>query len=353
MVARRLKPLVILLGLAFLLVDANLRPAAATDILNLYGEENSGSAGAQFMRIPVGARAVALGKAYTSLATDGSAIYWNPAGMMRTPGRTNFFAAHTEYTADIGLNFLSAHRRGQNYAFGLSLGALDSGDILRTTELQQQGTGQYFNANQFFVGLSVARAMTDRFSIGGTVKYYQENLDQYQVKTVLADLGILYFVGVGDLRVGFAVKNFGGDLKPGGTPPTLSDGYEFSSEFQKFPAPTEGTFGAAKTWGLSQKIGLLTAADFNHPSGNKESFRFGSELSMNRMLFLRGGYETNRVDNGFTAGFGLQLKQKRFLLRVDYAYSDMGNFGVIHHFSVDLSPLVRSKDPGAWRRSER
>ena len=59
--------------------------------------------------------------------------------------------------------------------------------------------------------------MTDRFSLGGTVKYYQENLDEFQIKALLADLGILYYVGIGDLRIGFAVRNFGSDLKPGGS----------------------------------------------------------------------------------------------------------------------------------------
>jgi hypothetical protein len=349
----RLKHRLVPAALGLALAVAVAAPARAADVLTLFGEENAGTAGAQFLRVPVGARAVAMGKAYTALAVDGSALFWNAAGILRTPGRTNFFAAHTQYAADIDLNYLSAHHRGQNYAYGLTLGHLDSGDILRTTELHQQGTGQYFNANQFFIGASLARAMTDRFSIGGTVKFYQENLDEYQIKGVMADLGILYFVGLGDLKVGFAVKNFGSDLKPGGSPPAQADGYVPATDFQKFPAPTEGTFGAAKTWDLSQKIDLVTAADFNHPSDNKESFRFGTELNLDSLLFLRGGYETSRVENGFSTGFGLQLKQKRFLVRVDYAYSDMGGFGVIHHFSVNLSPLPRPKDPYSWREGSR
>ena len=327
--------------------------ARAADVLRLFGEENSGTSGAQFLRIPVGARSVAMSKAFTALATDGSALFWNAAGIMRTPGRTNYFASHSKYTADIDLDYLSFHRRGQNYGFGLSLGVLRSGDILRTDEFHQRGTGQYFNANQFVLGATLGRAMTDRFSIGGTVKYYQENLDEYQVKAVLADLGILYLVGLGDLKVGFSVKNFGSDLKPGGTPPAMPDGFVPSVDFQKFPAPTEGTFGAAKTWHLSQKIGLVTAADFNHPSGNQESFRFGTELGLREMLYLRGGYETGRVEGGWSTGFGLQFKKKRFLLRLDYAYSNMGAFGIIHHVSIDLSPLVRPKDPEAWRRDSR
>ncbi len=328
-------------------------PAGAGDILRLYGEDNVGTAGGQFLRIPVGARAVALGKAYSAAATDGSTLFWNPAGVMRTPGRVNYFASHVAYTADIDLDFVSINHRRQNFGFGLTMGVLRSGDILRTDEYHQEGTGQYFNANQFFLGATLARAMTDRFSIGGTVKYYQENLDEYQIKALLADLGILYLVGWQDLRIGFSVRNFGSDLKPSGTPPSLPDGYTPTAEFQSFPSPTVGSFGVANTWTLSRNLDLMTTADFNHPSDFKESFRFGGELALRKMLFLRSGYETSRQEGGFAAGFGLQLERKQFLVRVDYAFSDMGSFGTVHYISVDLSPLHKRKDPDAWRRGLR
>jgi len=325
-------------------------PALAGELLRLYGEENVGTASGQFLRIPVGARGVAMGKAYVSCATDGAAVFWNPAGIMRTPGRTNYFVSHSVYAADIDLDYLSWHHRKQSYGFGLTLGSLRSGDILRTDEFHQEGTGTYFNANQFFIGASLARAMTDRFSLGMTVKYFQENLDEFQTKAVLADLGILYFVGLGDMRIGFSVRNFGGDLKPSGTPPPLADGSTPNSDFQGFPAPTVGSFGASKTWQLARKLSLLTSADFNHPSDFMERFRFGGELGVNQILFVRAGYETSRQEGGFAAGFGLQLKRKQFLVRVDYAYSDQGSFGTIHHISVDLSPLYQRKPDDAWRR---
>jgi hypothetical protein len=327
-------------------------PARAGELIRLFGEENVGTAGGQFLRLPVGGRAVGLGKAYVACATDGVAAFWNPAGIVRTPGRKNFFAAHTEYTTDINLDYASFHTRGQNFAYGLNVGVLRSGDILRTDEFHQQGTGQYFNANQFFMGASLARAMTDRFSIGGTVKYYQENLDEFQIKAFLADLGILYYIGLGDTRIGFTVRNFGSDLKVGGTPTALPDGFVAVTEFQTFSAPTVGTFGAARTWHLSENLGLLTTADFNHPSDFKESFRMGTELGVKSMLFLRMGYETSRDVGGFSSGFGLQLKKARYQLRFDYAYSDMGTFGTVHNLSIDFSPLFKRKDPSAWRRRE-
>lgn len=333
MVRRALLPLC---GLLILLAPEAGR---AGDLLALYGGENVGTAGAQFLRLPVGARGVAMGRAYVACATDGAALFWNPAGILRSPARRNFFAAHTEYAAGIDLEHLSAHWRGQNFAYGISAGILRSGDIPRTTEFHQQGTGTTFRADQFFLGATVARAMTDRFSIGGTLKFYQENLDEFVVRSALVDLGILYFVGDDDLRIGFSVRNFGPDLRPGGTPPPIGPEYQARTSFQSFAAPTSGSFGVARTFALAEKIGLLGAAEFHHPSDYAESFRFGGELGLDSLLFLRAGYETNRDEGGFAAGFGVALSRDRVRLRADYAYSDMGSFGAIHHFSLDVSPL--------------
>ena len=325
--------------------------AAAGSLIRLFGEENVGTTSGLFLRIPVGSRAVAMGKAYSALAQDGSAPYWNPAGLVRTPGLKNFFASHVEYAADIDIDYFAFHRRGQNYGIGLSMGTLRSGDILRTDEFHPDGTGATFNANQFFLGLTLARAMTDRFSIGGTVKYFQENLDQFQIRSAMADLGIFYYLGWGDARVGFSVRNFGPELKPGGSPSDI--GVTVSQEFQSFPAPTVGAFGTARTWRLGEEVSLVTAMDFSHPSDYKESFCLGTELGLMERLFLRGGFETSRDEGGMSGGFGVLLKRKGFRVTVDYAYNDMGTFGGIHYLSVDLSPVFRLKDPDAWRRRNR
>ncbi len=314
--------------------------ARAGDVIDLYGEENVGTAGAQFLRVPVGARAVGLGQAYTACATDGPAIFWNPAGIMRTAGLRSLFVSHTEYAADIDLDFLSYHWHGQNFGYGITAGMLRSGEIPRTDELHQEGTGATFRADQYVAGLTLTRAMTDRFSMGATLKYYQENLDEFVVRSFMADLGILYYVGVGDMRIGFAVRNFGPNLQPGGSPPAIGNGVLPSSEFQSFAAPTVGSFGAAGTVPLTRGIDLLLTGDFSHPSDYAESFRYGTELSLAHILYLRGGFETGRQEGGLGAGFGVELSRGDWQVRLDYGYADMGNFGTIHHFSLDLVPRL-------------
>ena len=316
--------------------------ARAGDILSLYGQENVGTAGAQFLRIPVGARSSALGQAGVAAATDGSGLFWNPATIMHTSTRRGMFFGHTAYTADIEIEHAAYFTRWQNWGLGLTAGVLRSGDIPRTTEFHQEGTGQSFNANMLVLGLTATRSMTDRFAMGGTLKLYQENLDDVSIRSVLVDVGVLYFVGVGDMRIGFAVKNFGPDLKPSGTPPE-SSGFNTPGSYQSFSAPTSGSFGAAYTWGLSRNITLLTTADFHHPADYSESFRFGSELGLGGTLLLRGGFETNRDVGGMSAGFGVAVGRDHWNITVDYALRDMGAFGTVHMMSVDIMPMLTGR----------
>lgn len=317
--------------------------SARADLVDLYGAENVGTAGGQLLKIPVGPRAIGMGKAYVACAIDGPVAFWNPAGVMRTAGRQNIFASHVVYAADIDLDFASVHWRNQNYGFALTAGMLRSGAIPRTTELHAEGTGQSFHADQYLLGFTVSRAMTDRMSVGATATYLQENLDEWETRSVLFDIGMLYYLGVRDLALAVAVRHLGPDLRPGGTPPWQGPPYEQSLEFQASAAPTEGTFGIAGTWDLAGDVDLLTAVDFHHPSDARESLRTGVELGLRRLLYLRVGYESGRSEGGLGAGFGLQLERKQKLWRLDYGYADMGSFGTIHHVGVEFSPLWKKE----------
>ena len=62
-----------------------------------------GTTAAKFLSIPVGARALAMGGAYTALANDASAIYWNPGGLAQVTSREVFFM-HSEWLADINFD---------------------------------------------------------------------------------------------------------------------------------------------------------------------------------------------------------------------------------------------------------
>lgn len=317
-------------GLLLLLAPAHGRAG----LIAFFGDERAGTSGGQFLRLPAGARGIAMGRGMAAAIEGAASPFWNPAGMSLMEGDQRLFVSHTDYAAEIDIEHLSYVRRMRAWQLGVSAGVLRSGDIVRTTELHPTGDGFTFEANQFLVGLSLGRMMTDRFTFAGTVKFLQENLDEFENRGVFLDLGAMYFVGFHQARVGFTVRNFGSDLRLNGTPPEAA---EVGGEWQAFSAPTVAIFGFAYDFGLGAVGRRLTVTmDFNHPSDDVESLIGGAELAAWDRLFLRGGYQNNLPSGGLSAGFGLRLLEGARTLRVDYAYDDRGTLGGMHVVSLEL-----------------
>ena len=81
----------------------------------------------------------------------------NVAGIVRIQ-KTQLVASHTIYLdgADIGINtFGLAQRVGENGAIGVTIMAMDLGDIPVTTEQQPEGTGATFSPNIFNLGSGI------------------------------------------------------------------------------------------------------------------------------------------------------------------------------------------------------
>src|SRR5262245_49352629 len=72
---------------------------------------SGGTTGAEILKIGVGARAIAMGEAYTAMADDVSSLYWNPAGL----------ALMQERTASFMYNQMVRDMSYQNAAIGIPL----------------------------------------------------------------------------------------------------------------------------------------------------------------------------------------------------------------------------------------
>ena len=173
---------------------------------------NLGTSGAQFLKIPVGARAAALGGAFTSSGDDASALFWNPAGIVGVKGGA-LTVSHEEWWAGSRLNHAAyVQSFGEIGSFGLSftMMAMDKTEV--TTEEDPEGTGQYFDAQDLMLGITYARKLTDDFSVGITAKYVHQRIWNESASGFAVDVGTQYHIGFSDLRLGMSVTNFGGDL---------------------------------------------------------------------------------------------------------------------------------------------
>ncbi len=314
-----------------------------------------GTTSAQFLKIGVGARAVALGGAYVAEATDLSALYWNPAGLSKLRGAAVQFA-YTDYLADISYNFAAfGTNLGNLGTIAASIIYLDSGEMtVRTTDRPDPSAdeAERFSVQDLALQVSYGRALTDRFSIGTTVKYIREKIYNSSASTMAFDVGLVFTTPFEALRLGTSMSNFGPKMQMSGRDilfssdpdPNRSGNVDVvNSEYRtdEFSLPLLFRLGLA--WdavnNANHRIVLLT--DAAHPNDNSEYLNLGGEYSFRDLVFLRAGVRNvfeEDGEQGVTFGGGLNVRIDRSLrMRVDYAYADFGRLEQTHWFTVDLS----------------
>jgi hypothetical protein len=330
-------------GIALALVVTAAPGAAQTKV---------GTTAGQFLGISVGPRAVAMGGAYVAEASDATSLYWNP-GAFAQVGKSEFVFSHMDWL--VGTKFrwfgFMLNLGGEN-ALGIQLTQLDYGEEEVTTVTQPVGTGERWSAQDLALGLSYCRRLTDRFSMGGTVKYIEQRIWNESATAFAFDVGLLFVTGFNDMRLGVSMSNFGGDLK--------LEGQDLLKRVDIDPANSgsnKALVGSLKTdpWALpllfriglamdvvkTDQVRFTAAADALMPNDNQQSVNAGGEVAWNDMVFFRGGYKSifgSGNEEGVSLGAGLKYSvQTVGSIRLDYAYTDFGVFGSLNSIAVAIA----------------
>jgi len=182
----------------------------------LFAQNKVGTTAAPFLGIGAGPRAISMGGAFVAVASDPTALYWNPAGISRY-GRTQAFMEHTNYLLGTSYNFFGAVVAiDEDDAVGLSVTNLAYGSSDVTTVAQPDGTGETWNANDWAIGVSYSRNLTDRFSIAGTAKMIIQQIWRESATGFALDAGLLYITPLNNLRIGMEIANFGTEMQMSG-----------------------------------------------------------------------------------------------------------------------------------------
>jgi len=312
-----------------------------------------GTSGLQFMDIPVSARAVGMGNTFTAVANDASTLFLNPAGMENIAGG-EVYASYVKWPADINLNaFAGSYNLEGIGHFGVSFLYLDVGLMNRTDVYNPAGNGGTFGVEDYAVGLSYSRSLTDRFALGATVKYVHEKLADFDHNDWSVDLGGFYKTGFRDITIGFAILNFGPDFTyevdddgDGKVDEDKRDGLDNDGDGLKdedveqagVPQPIAFRFGVSMPMIQSGENSLLLAMEIVHPNDNKENYNLGAEYWYNNLFALRAGYNVNLDQgSGLFAGAGFKLEVSGLALKLDYAFADMGILNIVHRAAVGFS----------------
>lgn len=296
-----------------------------------------------FMDDGGGARALALGGAFTAIADDPSTTYWNPAGLSELQ-KPSLLLMHSERFGDLVDRDFAAYVQpvdwnifgGRDGALGFSVirlgiddipvtdglfddldtnddGVVDDDEVLGLFSLQDQI--RFESDSELALLLSYAERKGE-WRIGGSFKFIRQSVSDYSSLGIGIDLG-LYRPGLWrGLDIGLKLQDI--------TTTYLS----WSTGRNEIITPA---VVPALAWRIpldGWRAQLLLAASLETRFDNRgaaDQFSSGS-LSMNSHLglemgfsgrvFLRGGYDSGFDSEHMTAGAGFIFSR----FHVDYAY---------------------------------
>ena len=266
----------------------------------VWADENNPRAGTRafnFLKIEVTARPVSMGGAFTGLADDESALYYNPAGVAVLEGK-HYILAYQNNVFDMQSGFIGyIHPLGYNKKASIYLNYLNYGDFIRTDELgNEEGT---FSGSDLVFGFGYAMNLENDLQVGATLKLIYEKIDIYSAHGFALDLGLRKSLNYGRASVGVMIQNLGVQM----------------SNFTK-------------------------SGDIVLPTDNDAYVAIGMELVEVKPLYLRLGwssfgsnYKTGASGDdlsGFTAGFGVEYNNMHF----SYAITPQAELGTSHRITL-------------------
>ncbi len=311
-----------------------------------------GTTAGQFLKIGVGAKSLGMGGAQAAVVGDISSIYWNPAGMSRVEVTSELTFTHAEWLADIDYDFLGGILPlGDIGTFGLSVVSLRvPEDIVRTVEFPE-GDGRRWDAKSIAIGISFARNLTDRFSIGFTGKYVREDIWSESATGFAIDVGTLYLSEIPGLSLGASISNFGSKMKldgrdlynnafPSGTAGSGPTNIPSQYRTVGFDLPLAFRIGVAYEFRATDDLRVTTALDATHPNDNTEYLNTGLEVAWSEILFARIGYKSlflRDSEQGLTWGLGFHYGIANVAtIKLDYGFADYGRLDNVQYLTFGL-----------------
>jgi hypothetical protein len=303
--------------LTALIVSMIAVPVLASNI-----NSGAGTSAFSFLKINVGGRAVGMGGAFTGLADDEAALYYNPAGLVSFE-ESRFIAEYHNYFVGLQSGFVGyVHPLSEDRAYGLQASYLNYGEFTQTDRAGNvEGT---FGGGDLMLAGSFALRRSQEFTVGITAKFIYEKIQEYSATGLAVDLGARYTTNRGRYGGGLLIQNLGAQLS------SLGEG-------NKASLPTTLRAGlSARPPGLN----TVFATDLILPFDNDIEIAVGAEYVNFKPLLLRLGWNSfgsnfrnDYSDNGL-AGLSFGVGVDYHSLQFSYAFTPAADLGDSHRITI-------------------
>lgn len=330
----------------------------------------------EFLSIGVGARAVGMGSAFSSVSDDATSGYWNPAGLTRVEPNIQIALMHTDYFSGMASYDFGAiaFNLDEKSALGVSYIRFGIDDIPNTTELiDSDGNIDYDRIRSFSAAdnaflLSYARILNEKLQLGVSTKIIRRTAGSFAGSWGFGlDAGVQYqwnqwhFAAMGrDITSTFNAWSY--DLDESMREVFTITGNEIPESSLEITLPRV-ILGASRRFAFTDHIGMMASLDMQITSDGKRNVlikgdpfsidpSLGVEFHYNQIVFLRAGagnyqsYYTSAEERvrsvQFNMGIGVVIRD---ILALDYALTDVGDNSIALYsniFSVRFN--IRSQD---------
>jgi len=310
---------------------------------------NLGSSGAQFLKIPLSAKASGMAGAVVGLTDDASSIFWNPAGIAKVQA-TDLHFSYMKWFDLFDMNAAAiAYNLGEMGVIGASVVSFNTGQIEITTEQSPNGTGQYYDAQDIAIGVTYARYLTNEFNVGLTVKYINQAIWHENASGFAFDIGTQYQLDFQNLTIAMSMTNFGGNLQFSGSDLEVRKDYDPNFPLSRLAPADLRTSSYSLPLNFQVGIGfdiyktefmkIIGGIDAVHPNDNRERLQFGTQVSVYDRFFMRGGYLYHHDTQDFALGVGANLPLGGTIIEFDYSYSHYDILPSVHRISIGMNIL--------------
>ncbi len=250
----------------------------------------------QFELLDIGAKPISLGGAFTSLANNSNAVYYNPAGISQLPFREiSIFYSPAPFglkeLANGSVNYVEPTKYG---AFGLSAKTYGF-------ELYKEITATVTYANNY----------RNKIFYGANVNYYNLKIQNYgSASTIGIDIGVLAYI-TDFLRWGFSAFNL--------NRPSIGT--------QKDKLPQVYRTGVS----VQPRNDLNFVLDIEKDTRYTTSVKAGVEYSLYNMIDLRAGIGTEPTR--FSGGVGIYYS----LFEIGYGFYNHQDLGLTHQGTITIN----------------